>query len=574
MDPVTLAVVWNSLSSISEEMGAMLKRTAFSPGVREAQDFSTAIYSRDGRLIAHRMATPGHLGAGIHGVPKVIATLDESTLEQGDGIIYNDLSLSVGHLPDFFCLTPIFVNDELLAFAVASAHMIDVGGLAPGSLAIEGVPDVYAEGLRVTPIKLFRAGVPNRDVFELINANVRLPDKVSGDLHAVMNANRLGVHRVAEVVERYGVGTVLDCFEGILQRSEEVMREAIRRIPNGTYSFEDELDDYGVGTDPLRIVTRIMVEDDHISVDFSGSSPQVAAGINSYFGFTFAYTMFALKSVIDPLSPSSHGTTFPFQIVAPEGCFLNPRHPAPAGGRAIVLTRIVDVIVGALSKAMPDRVVAAPSSFVNAVLGGMDPATGEPFVYFELLFGGSGAGSNRDGVEAICSGLDVNNIPVEVSESSCPIIVQELAVIPDSGGPGRYRGGCGIRKDIELLTDGVTFTNMSDRVRTSPYGLFGGRPGTSGQTLVRRGSEEIALASKGVFTLKKGDILSLRLGGAGGYGPPHERNRAAVVGDVREGFVTSEDARRNYGVTLLPAENADSEGRPEATGAQQNIEGS
>lgn len=554
MDPVTLAVVWNSLSSISEEMGAMLKRTAFSPGVREAQDFSTAIYSREGRLIAHRMATPGHLGAGIHGVPKVIAALDEDMLKEGDGIIYNDLSLSVGHLPDFFCLTPIFVNQQLLGFAVSSAHMIDVGGLAPGSLAIEGVPDVYAEGLRVTPIKLFRAGAPNPDVFELINANVRLPDKVSGDLHAAMNANRLGVRRVTELMEKYGLATALRCFEGIFQRSEEVMREAIHQIPNGTYSFEDELDDYGIGTDPLRIVARITVENDHISVDFSGSSPQVPAGINSYFGFTFAYTLFALKSVIDPSNPTSHGTIVPFQIFAPEGCFLNPRHPAPAGGRAIVLTRIVDVILGALSKALPDSVVAAPSSFVNACLGGTDPATGEPFVYFELLFGGSGAGANRDGVEAICSGLDVNNIPIEVSESSCPIIVRELTIIPDSGGPGRHRGGCGIRKDIELLTDGVTFTNMSDRVRTAPYGLFGGGAGTNGQTIVHRGTEEISLASKGVFTLKKGDILSLRLGGAGGYGPAQERSRPAVISDVREGFVSREGAEKDYGVRLASTE--------------------
>jgi N-methylhydantoinase B len=554
IDPITLAVVWNALISASEEMGAMLKRTAFSPGLREAQDYATTIYTRDGQLVAHGACTPGHVGAGIMGVPKVLRSFHEPDLNPGDAIIYNDLSLSNGHLPDFFCLSPIFVDEELLAYAVSSAHMIDIGGLAPGSLAIEGAVDVYAEGMRVTPIKFFRAGEPVAEVVQLISDNVRLPEKVIGDLNAMVNANRLGATRIGEIAKTYGATTVSLLFEAIADRSEQVTSEAIQAVPNGVYRFEDQLDDYGADTEPLHISAVVTVTDDRVTVDFDGSSPQVAAGINSYLGFTWSYTLFALKALIDPETPLNSGTARRFNVSAPEGSFLNPRHPAPGGGRAIVLTRVIDVVIGALSQAIPDRAVAAASCFVNACLGGHDPRTGDPFVYFELLFGGSGAGAAGDGVEAICSGLDVNNIPIEISESGCPIVVERLAIVPDSGGAGRYRGGCGIRKDIRILADEITFTNMSDRVATGAYGLLGGGTGTRGVTVLRRGFEEVPLESKGVVALQRGDVLSWRIGGAGGYGLPAERAREQVLSDVVEGYVTLEGARRDYGVEFSDAD--------------------
>lgn len=556
VDPVTLAVVWNSLIGVADEMGAMLKRTAFSPGLREAQDFATTLYTANGRLVAHGECSPGHLGSGVFGVPKVIARLDPSDLAPGDGIVYNDLSLSVGHLPDVFCLTPIFVKGELLAFAVSSAHMIDVGGLAPGSLVIDGARDVYAEGLRVTPVKLFRGGEPIAPLIELIAANVRLPEQVVGDLGAVMNANRLGAQRVAELATRYDPRVIVESFAALTRRSEQTTRAAIASVPNGTYTFDDQLDDYGPGTAPLRVAARVTVEDEDISVDFEGSSPQVSAGINSYFGFTAAYTVFALKSVIDPHSPMNDGVVRPLHVSAPEGSFLNARHPAPGGGRAVVLTRVIDVVNGALSKALPERVPAAPSSYVNACIGRGHDEDGAAFVYFELIFGGSGASAEHDGVEAICSGLDVKNIPVEVSESTCPIVVERLALVPDSGGAGRTRGGCGIRKDIRVLADGVTFTNLSDRVDTAPYGLAGGRPGTSGMTVLIRDGEELVLPSKGVVELRRADVLSLRLGGAGGFGPPEERLHESLRHDIREGYVTELGAERDYGLALTTNEGS------------------
>lgn len=550
-DPIVVSVIWNGLIAISEEMGAVLRRTAFSPALREANDFSASIHDRDGNLIAHGLFTPGHTGAAMRGVPELLRRIASEDLAPGDALLYNDLTLSLGHLPDMFSVMPIFHEDEIVAYSVTSAHHVDVGGLAPGSLSIEGVRDVYAEGLRVTPTKYFVAGEANPYVFGLIRDNVRLPERVEGDLTAQMNANRRGAERFEELVARHGLVTVQRTMAEILDHSDRAMRRAIAAVPDGRVEFEDRMDDYGPGTKPLVIHAAIEIVGDELSVDFSGTSDQVEAGINCYFGFTLAYTFFALKSVLDPVGRSNAGSLWPISVSAPAGSLLNPRHPAPGGGRAVVLTRIVDVITGALAQVVPDRVVAAPSQFMNSAFGGPLPS-GEHFVYFELLVGGTGARPDHDGSEAMCAGLDVSNIPVETYEATSPMLVERFGIIADTGGAGRFRGGCGLRKDIRVRSSGVVLTNMGDRTESSPYGLCGGHPGAVGAS-IRQGageSGETALASKATYLLSVGDLISLRLSGGGGYGEPLEREVDRVAADLREGYITADGARRDYGVIV------------------------
>lgn len=552
VDPITLSIVWKNLIATAEEMGAVLKRTAFSPALREARDFSASIHDGAGQLVAHGLFTPGHTGAAMHGVPALLARIDTANLRPGDALLYNDLTLSLGHLPDMFSVMPLFAGDEIVGYSVTSAHHVDVGGPAPGSLAIEGVRDVYAEGLRVTPVRYYVGGEPNPDVFELVKANSRLPDRVEGDLHAQMNANRRGAERFAELIERYDVATVRAAMAQIQSHAEVAMRRSIAAVPDGRYECEDRLDDYGPGTAPLTIKVAVAVAGDELTVDFTGTSPQVEAGINAYFGFTVAYAFFAIKAVLEPAAPGNAGSLRPIRITAPEGCFLNPSHPAPGGGRAVVLTRLVDAVIGALFHAVPDRVVAAPSQFMNSAFGGSAGSGSAQFVYFELLFGGTGARPDRDGSEAMCSALDVSNIPVEVYETTSPMLVERFELIPDAGGAGRFRGGCGIRKDIRVLADSIVLTNMGDRTATAPYGLGGGRPGQIGRSVLESSTSVRDLASKGTYVLNRGDLVSLRLSGGGGYGEPFERDPERVCLDIREGYVTEAAARRDYGVCLVP----------------------
>lgn len=377
-----------------------------------------------------------------------------------------------------------------------------------------------------------------------------MPDAFVGDLMAQLSANRRGAERVVELVAEHGLDTVVGCMDEILARSEKRMRSAIRDVANGRYTFTDHLDDHGAGTEPVPIAVTIDVSDDTIDVDFDGTGPQVAQAINSYLSFTSAYTFFAIKAVLDPHSPQSAGSLAPVTVRAPEGSLLNPSHPAPGAGRAFVLTRIVDVVVGALAQAMPENVAAAPSQFCNCVFGGTDQGSKKPFIYFELLFGGTGARPAADGSEAMCSGLDINNIPVEVYEQDSAMRIERLALVADSGGAGRWRGGCGVVKEIRSLAPGVSMTNQSDRYVLPAYGLFAGRPGALGSARRAVGDEVRELASKGTYLLGDGDLVTVTVSGAGGYGDPLTRDPATVLRDVIEGYVTRAGAEQDYGVIV------------------------
>jgi N-methylhydantoinase B len=340
------------------------------------------------------------------------------------------------------------------------------------------------------------------------------------------------------------------CIETILDQTEATIRARIAELPDGSYPFTDHLDDFGPRTDPLRVQVTVTVDGDELAVDFAGTSPQTESGLNSYFNYTCSYVFAAIKSLTDPYGPMNAGALRPITITAPEGCFLNPRRPAGGGPRAIICYRTFEAIIGALAPAIPERVTAANAHFANPTWGGFDPRRGRNFVAYELVIGGTGARAAADGAEAMASAFNASNIPVEAQEANQPIVVERFGLIPDSGGPGRFRGGCGIRRDMRFLADDVRFTNLSERQRFPPYGLFGGRPGALGRTLVG----DRVVGGKASEAMAHGDVVSFQLAGGGGYGDPLDRDPAAVEADVRRGLVSPEAAERDYGVVVGDAE--------------------
>src|SRR5437867_5495582 len=520
VDAITKGVVWAALQSIAEEAGTALRKTAYSQAVREGRDFSAALFDARGRMIAQGDFSPGHLGSMPSLVGHVLREYPPDSLEPGDAIVLNDLYMGSGHLPDFFLTTPVFHRDRLVGFVVNCAHQVDVGGAAPGSQAVEGISEFYQEGIRILPTRLWRGGEVNREVMRLITGNVRVPEIVEGDLKAMRNSGRVGERRLAELFGRYGTETVLAAWDEILAHSEREMRAAIREVPSGRYSAEDFYDDCGRGTDPLRVFVTVLVDGDEITVDFEGSSPQTRSGMNSAFNYTLSYTWHAVKSaLVQQTILQNAGTMRPIKARAPEGSLFNPRPPAAAGGRAVMQQRIVDVILAALSQAVPERVIAASSHWANPIFEGHDARRGKRFVYYDIAVGGMGARPTKDGAEAVCGSFNLENIPVEVNESSYPIVIERLELIRDSSGAGTFRGSCGLRKDIRFLGASGSLSNLTDRHKFAPPGLRGGRPGALGATILTPDTETTLLHhSRAIHPLAHASLVSIRASWTGGFG--------------------------------------------------------
>jgi len=549
LDPVTLTVVWNSFVSIADEMGTALRRTAFSEAVREGDDFSTGLFDAQARLIAQGNFTPGHLGAMPYVVKSMLEYVPEEELQPGDMVVTNDSALGGGHFPDFFFMAPVFdAAGKKIFYVVTTAHHMDVGGLFPGSQAVQGVTEAFQEGFRVLPVKLVRGGVFDPDMLRLILGNSRLPEKMRGDLMAQRNANHVGGERLRKLHTTYGAATIDTAIEEIIARSEARARELIARLRPGKYSFDDCLDDYGPGTDPIDICVDITIDSSGATVDFSRSSDQVAAGLNCYLNYTRAYASFAMRIFAGIDVPNNAGIERVIRTVAREGSFFNVVYPAPSGGRAAVQVRIFDAINGAMAQCVPDRAMGAFSHWSNPNIGGVDEVTKKPWILYDLLLAGYGGRAHKDGTEALSPVMNCANIPLEIHETNTPMRALRLEFIEDSGGAGKFRGGAGLRKDWELLAPGARLSLLGDRHKFSPYGLFGGQPGAKARTILVRDGVEEDLGSKETRTLRQGDILSFRLSGAGGYGDPRTRDPARVRADLRDGFVTRSAARTNHGL--------------------------
>jgi len=552
IDAVTFSVIWGGLISTAAEMGVTLTRTAYSVAVREGSDFSTGVFNADGYMVAQGDYSPGHLGSMAYCVRRMLEDYPADELSPGDAIICNDPGIGAGHLPDLYMMCPVFLDGVLLAFAVNIAHQIDIGGSGAGSQTITGIQDNYQEGLRFMPTRAFHKGEPVRDIFRVIESNVRVPEVV-GDVRAQYTANMSGARRIEDLARRYGPDVLRQAMDQLIAETEAQMREAIRALPEGVYTFDDRMDDVGPDTEPVEAHVSVTIKDGRVVMDWAGSGPQRQAGLNCYLHYTAAYSIAALKSVTLPQAPQNEGMIRTIEVKAPEGSFFNATRPAPCGGRAVTSHRIYEVALGALAKAVPDRVIAATSHFFNPNIGGIHPRTGKQFICWESVIGGIGARATKDGIEATSSPWNGTNVPIEIQESRNPVLIERLQLIQDSAGPGEFRGGCGLRKDLRVLADDVTLYNLGDRHVFAPYGLAGGKSGRVGVTLLNHDRRNASrLHSKGTYRLKPQDLISWQTAGAGGVGNPMRRAPEAVLRDVRNGLVSIDGAMRDYGVIIDP----------------------
>jgi len=521
-DPIKLEVFKNLFASVAEEMGVALCRTGHSANIKERRDYSCAIFDGRGEMIAQAAHIPVHLGS----MPLAVkAAMEGRRVRRGDTIILNDPYRGGTHLPDLTLISPVFGEDTSspLFFVANRAHHADVGGMAPGSMGV--ATEIFQEGIRIPPVTLVKGGDLNRDVFDLLLANVRTPEEREGDLEAQLAANETGRRRLLEIVARYGADDTLRYTEELKAYAERMTREAIRRIPEGCYRFEDYLDDDGVTAEPIRIAVAVTVKGGQAVVDFTGTSPQVAGSVNAVYAVTLSAVFYVFRCLVDFDIPSNAGCMVPLTVIAPEGSVVNARPPAAvAGGNVETSQRIVDVLLGALAQALPDRIPAASAGTMsNLVIGGTDHERGRHFAYYETIAGGMGARPTRDGVDAVQTHMtNTRNTPIEALEHAYPLRVLRYEIRRGSGGRGRHRGGDGIRRDVELLTDAAVGL-LADRRRFRPYGLRGGESGQGGESILISKDGERPLGSKFHLRARAGEIISIRTPGGGGYGRPEGR---------------------------------------------------
>lgn len=533
-DPITLEVLRHALAAVAEEMNANLIRSAYSPNIKERRDCSCAVFDKSGRMVAQAESIPVHLGAMPFSVAAAISKTD--AFHPGDVIVSNDPYYGGAHLPDITFIAPVFVEGELFSFVASRAHHADVGGKEPGSVAGD-TTEIYQEGLRIPPIRLWKEGHLDQELVDLILLNVRTPAERLGDLRAQHAACETGIARVQALAGRFGAGLLASGMEAVMDYSERRMRAQIEKLPDGTAIYEDHLDGDGITDRQIPIMASVTISGEKIRVDFTGSSPAVAGPVNAVYAVTASATYFALRALTDPDIPPNAGCYRPIDIIAPQGSVVNADPPAPVvGGNLETSQRIVDVILGAFSRLCPGRVIAAcQGTMNNLTIGGISPRNGEPYTLYETIGGGFGARPNRDGVDGVHSHMtNTLNTPVEALESAYPLRVERYELIRGSGGNGRYRGGLGIRRDITIIDHTARASLLTDRRRSRPYGLSGGGPGKAGENVLISDGEERLLPEKGTVTLHAGETLSIRTPGGGGYGAVEERDEQAIKCDRRE----------------------------------------
>ncbi|MGY2049691.1 hydantoinase B/oxoprolinase family protein [Methylobacterium sp. JK268] len=543
LDPVDYAVVSQSIVSAAREMGAKLVRSAYSTVLREAQDGSAALLDADGHTIAQAELIPMQLGTIGHVIQPALALYPKETLAEGDFFVMNDPYSGGQHLQDVFFFHPIFFRGELLGFSASVAHHLDISGGDPGLNT--AATDVYSEGLIIPPLKLNMARDWHGGAFErLLRANVRVPHQTMGDFDAQIAANAIGAARLTELAERYGAEKLRAVMAALLDYSETRMRAAIRAVPDGVYHGEDAVDDDGLSDAPLPVRATVTVKGDAITIDFTGTAPQVRRNLNVPFAATVSASLSCVKGVLtSPDIPFNAGAARPVTVTAPKGSLLNPRHPAPVRARMEASFRAWNAVMKALAQAVPERVIAC--GFDTTTVGVLSRLGDQGWsVYLEIFGGGYGAAADADGCDAVDSPLsNCTNTPVEALDQDFPFFrVVAYALTPDSCGIGEHRGGLGFRRRYEILREGVRLSLYSDRFKRAPEGLFGGGPGTTGACEVLRNGEVLSLPSKTAIDLLPGDVVTIAVGGGGGYGAPHKRPAERIRRDREDGIISDERA--------------------------------
>ena len=539
IDPVTLEVIWNRFHSVANEQQDALIRTAFSTIVRESQDLACGMFDTKGRMIAQSISgTPGHINAMATSMKHFLAAYPPDKLAPGDVLITNDPWQTAGQINDITITTPAFKNGKLVALFANTCHSADIGGRILSAEARE----VFEEGLRIPIMKLFDRGEPNRILMQIVRANVRQPDEVIGDFYAQTACNDAGGRALLEMMEEFALDSIDPIAEEIIRRSEAAVRAEIAKLPSGEWTNETWSDGFA---EPIVVRCKVKVAGDEIFIDFAGSSPQSTRGINVVLNYTHAYASFAIKAAICPDVPHNEGSFRPVHVTAPPGSILNALDPAPVASRQVIGHFIPSAIFAALSGAMPGRLMAPGADPIwLSVWRGENP----PFTLTVFQVGGTGARPSKDGLNAVGFPSGVAGVPAEVIESLSPVVMKRRELRADSGGAGTWRGGLGQLTEFTRRGEGRwSVSSIADRTAYPAPGLLGGQPGATGEVTLGDGTR---LNAKALKDLKPGEVVHVNLPGGGGYGDPMKRDIEKVRWDVIEGYITPEEAEKNYGVAI------------------------
>lgn len=549
-DPGNLEIIRNALESVADSMAITLYRTARSAVVRLGWDFSTAILAANGDLVGQGMCHPVHLGGMMPALAGCLRRYGNS-IDPGDVFIINDPYEGGQHLPDIYLFKPVFHEGRLMAFAGAICHHADIGGRVPGGQGFDNV-DIHQEGLRIPPLKLFAKGQPNETLFCLLEAAVRTPDEVSGDLRACIAAIELGERELDKLIVRLGAGTYLELTTALIDYTERLTRKRLEALPDGRWSFTDYIDDDGITPDPIAVKATITKTGDHIHVDFDGSSPQCRGSITGLFHMNANYVYMAMRALLGTDIPNTAGFNRPIEVTAPAGSFVNPLPPAAVGARQLGGRRINHAVWGALAQMAPDRCFACPGGSDASMATSGKARDGKIWVltegFNETACGGR---PDKDGMEGQGSNVtNQANTPIEIVETEYPIRVTRYGFAPDTEGPGRFRGGLAIVRDFEYLTDGIEVRTRSDRTKRAPWGVHGGLDAPAGEVTLTSKGRTTALAAKSTVRVGSGDRIHTQWCGGGGFGDPIERDPALVLDDVIAQKITAVRARDVYGVVI------------------------
>jgi N-methylhydantoinase B len=564
-DPIAFELFRNAIFSIADEMALTIFRTTYSGVLKDNMDYSTAFCDADGKLVAQGLTLPGHLGA-IPTALEVVVARYRDDMAPGDVFAMNDPFEGGMHLPDIFVFKPLYFEGERIAFAATICHHTDVGGRVAGSNASDST-EIYQEGLRIPPLKLYEAGKPNATLLALIEKNVRVPVKVFGDLRAQLAACHIAEGQFLQLAARHGAALTRRYMAQVIDHAERMTRRALQDLPDGQWSFEDWIDDDGVDIDrPIRLFVTMTKQGDHMLVDWTGTAPQVKGAINNTLSFTKAASYTAIRSVLPAEIPNNEGVFRAIEVIAPPGTIANAVLPAACAARGLTGFRMVDCAFGCLAMMLPDKVFAASDGGNTGISIGGYHADRSPFIYVDFTCGAWGGRPWADGLDGNSNMFaNMASHSVEVTEAEQPIRIEAYEFVPDKAGPGKFRGGVPFRRDYRFLEEEGILQVRSDRHTIPPYGLYGGEPGRPSQNWLNPESENRPLPSKLTMTIRQGDVFRHEVAGAGGFGDPLERDPAAVARDVLNEVVSPGAAAADYGVVL------DAEGRvePQATARER-----
>ena len=539
LDPIELEIAWGQLVAIIDEAALTLVQTAFSAVVREAKDYTIVLMDTKGRVVAQpTVSAPAFNGTMPRTMRHFLERVPPEQWHPDDLVVTNDSWMGTGHLNDVNSAFPVFYDGSLIGFVGVVAHMADIGGIIWSAAATE----VFEEGIQIPILKLFDAGQPNDTAFAFIRQNVRQPEIVAGDLYAMYAAANVVADGLRRFLDGFGEERWPDLCGEIWDRSEAAIRKEIQAFKDGTYAYQIDLDGK---ENPLKIITTVTVEGDTIFVDYEGTSPQVAYGINSPFCYSFSYTCYSLKCLCNPDIPNNDGTFRAFQIKAPEGSILNPRYPAPTAARPLAGQPVYAALFGALAEVVPDRVIAECATPRPTVIASGVSADGRRFHSTFFFMGGLGAWAQGDGGTCLPFPTNIQSTPIEVAEGNAPLLFEHKALVPDSGGAGRWRGGLGQEVVIRNLSPNrMRLSIMSERTKQPPQGRFGGRAGGLPRFELADGTEA---DSKGISWVEPGENVTIRSHGGGGFGPPEDRPAEILASDLIDGYITDRAIEEDYG---------------------------